>query len=95
MTERVHLLVHIILLVARPAAEKPESMRDVDIKELDAHTTEYMQAWFSDRDHPENQKKLPFLREIFKVARSYERFLNGELGMLSGLDCRPLSSNDY
>ena len=52
-----------------------------------------MQAWFSDRDHPENQKKLPFLREIFKVARSYERFLNGELGRLSALDCRLPSSN--
>ncbi|KAH8663468.1 hypothetical protein BGZ60DRAFT_379577 [Tricladium varicosporioides] len=42
-----------------------------------------MSIWFNDKDHPENRNKRRFLKEIFKVAETEERFKAGEIGMSS------------
>ncbi|PVH69812.1 hypothetical protein DL98DRAFT_438285 [Cadophora sp. DSE1049] len=41
-----------------------------------------MSNWFCDTEHPENEAKRPFLKEIFKVARMEERYKTGEIGKL-------------
>ncbi len=41
---------------------------------------EAMSPWFSDKEHPGNERKRPFLKEIFKILKAYERFRNGEIG---------------
>lgn len=43
-------------------------------------TLEVMTPWFNDKEHPDNAQKAGFFREIFKVAKAEERYLNGEIG---------------
>jgi hypothetical protein len=44
---------------------------------------ESMANWFSDKEHPENASKKVFLKEIFKVAKSEERYKTGEIGIVT------------
>ncbi|KAH9204224.1 hypothetical protein DL95DRAFT_497447 [Leptodontidium sp. 2 PMI_412] len=39
-----------------------------------------MSNWFADKDHPENETKWPFVKEIFKMARLEERYKAGDIG---------------
>lgn len=41
-----------------------------------------MNTWYAEKDHPDNQKKRPFIVEIFKVAKQHERYMKGEVGKL-------------
>lgn len=52
----------------------------LNVKKLEEVTMEAMNNWFNDPEHPENNAKKPFLREIFKVAKVEERYKNGEIG---------------
>jgi len=52
----------------------------LNVRKLEEATMEAMSNWFNDKDHPENAAKRPFLKEIFKVAKAEERYLNGEIG---------------
>jgi hypothetical protein len=52
----------------------------LNIKKLEEVTMEAMSNWFNDKDHPENASKRPFLKEIFKVAKTEERYKRGEVG---------------
>ena len=54
----------------------------LNVKKLEEVTMEQMSPWFSDKDHPSNEKKRPFLKEIFKIAKAEERYKNGEIGKL-------------
>lgn len=52
----------------------------LNVKKLEEATMEVMGPWFNDTNHPENASKRQFFKEIFKVARAHERFLNDEIG---------------
>lgn len=43
---------------------------------------EALSTFFTDKENPNNEKKRPYLRDIFKVAKQEERFERGEIGML-------------
>lgn len=52
----------------------------LDVKALEVATMEAMSNWFADKEHPDNKAKLPYLKEVFKVARAEERYRRRELG---------------
>lgn len=41
---------------------------------------EGLSNWFNDKDHVDNAKKRPFLKEIFRVAKAEESYNRGEHG---------------
>lgn len=41
---------------------------------------EMLSPWFSDRDNVNNAKKLPIVKEIFKVAKAEEKYRRNEIG---------------
>ena len=43
---------------------------------------EAMGGFFNDRANPNQAKKKPFLKEIFKVAKVEEQYKRGEIGWL-------------
>jgi hypothetical protein len=49
----------------------------LNVKKLEEVTMEAMSSWFYDRDHPENIAKKPFLKEIFQIAKTQERYKCG------------------
>lgn len=57
--------------------------QNLNISKLEEATFEALSAFFGDAENPNNSKKKPYLKEIFKVARYQERFKNGEIGMLT------------
>ncbi|KAH6681593.1 hypothetical protein B0J14DRAFT_218265 [Halenospora varia] len=79
--ERIQLLVHILKLIVEPVDRQHASVRKLglNVKKLKAVTMEAMSIWFNDKDHPENRNKRRFLKEIFKVAETEERFKAGEI----------------
>jgi hypothetical protein len=68
-------------MIVQPHSKQHPSVQKVGltVKKLEEATNEAMSNWFGDRDHPENANKKPFLKEIFKVAKMEERWLNGEI----------------
>lgn len=50
------------------------------MQKLEEVTNEAMSTWFADAEHPENKQKKVYLKEIFKVAKLEQRYLNGEVG---------------
>ncbi|CAG8970706.1 hypothetical protein HYALB_00001487 [Hymenoscyphus albidus] len=79
--ERIRLLVHILRMIIQPQSQQVSAVakQGLNVKKLEEVTMEAMSNWFSDKDHPENAEKKPFLKEIFKVAREEERYKNGEI----------------
>jgi len=71
-------------MVVAPAREQWESVSKfgLNVKKLEEVTMEATSNWFNDKEHPNNAKKKPYLREIFKVAKAEERFNRGECGKL-------------
>lgn len=55
--------------------------QNLNISKLEEATFEALSAFFGDTENPNNAKKKPFLKEIFKVARYQERYKNGEIGL--------------
>lgn len=52
----------------------------LNVSKLEEATFEALGSFFGDVENPNNAKKKPYLREIFKVARYEERYKNGEIG---------------
>ncbi|KAE8449087.1 hypothetical protein EG329_008470 [Mollisiaceae sp. DMI_Dod_QoI] len=79
--ERIRLLIHILRMVVEPPQHQHSTVQKLglNVKKLEEVTMEAMSNWFSDKEHPDNALKKPFLREIFKIARAEERFKNGEI----------------
>jgi len=79
--ERLILLVHILKMIVEPVKNQCPTVRklNLDVKTLEAATIEAMSTWFADKEHPENEQKRPFLKEIFKVAKQQERYKDGAL----------------
>lgn len=79
--ERIRLLIHILRMVVKPAHQQHPTVQklELNVRKLEEVTMEAMSNWFSDKEHPENSLKKPFLKEIFRIARAEERYLNGEI----------------
>ncbi|KAM0176294.1 hypothetical protein ACHAPF_004944 [Botrytis cinerea] len=78
--ERIRLLVHILRMIIEPYHKQCSAVQklNLNVKKLEEVTMEAMSNWFTEKDHPENSAKKPFLKEIFKVARMEEQYKNGE-----------------
>ena len=81
-SERVHLLVHILKLVVQPMHSQHEAIASakLNVDKLESITEEALSAFFNDNELPGNAKKRPFLKELFKVARKEEQFMDGGIG---------------
>jgi hypothetical protein len=79
--ERIRLLIHILRMIVEPYPRQHPSVQKLklNIKKLEEITMEAMSNWFNDKDHPENAKKKPYLKEIFKVAHLEARVKANEL----------------
>ncbi len=75
-------MVHILRMIVEPVDKQCPTVQKLklNVKLLENATMEAMSNWFADKDHPENEAKRPFLKEIFKVARLEERYKAGEIG---------------
>lgn len=60
----------------------------MNVDKLETVTNDALYGFFHDKEHTNNAKKEPFLREIFKVARHQERYKNGEIGKSGYTRCR-------
>jgi len=69
-------------MIVEPHDKQHDTVKKLglNVKKLEEVTMEVMTPWFNDKDHQENLKKRPFLKEIFKVAKLEERYKNGEIG---------------
>lgn len=78
---------HILRLVVKPREKQhPDIQRlNVNVAKLESAAMEALSAWFADTESPNNAKKRPILKEIFKVAKMEEKYKNNEIG---GLLCR-------
>jgi len=90
-TERVYLLCHILRLVIQPEDSRHQAIQKVnlDVKKLDEITMEALSTFFTDKENPNNEKKRPYLRDIFKVAKQEERFKRGEIDPTVRVHVRP------
>lgn len=79
--ERVSLLIHILQLVVQPNHNQHPDIQklDLNVTKLEEATTEALSAFFLDKENPGNAKRKVYLKEIFKVAKAQERYLNGEV----------------
>jgi len=82
--ERIKLLVHILRMIVQPYSKQHPSVQKggLTVRKLEEVTNEAMSIFFNDTDHPQNRNKKAYLKEIFKVAKMEERYLNGEIGKL-------------
>ena len=76
--ERIILLRHIVLIIAQPSANKQPPMHNIDITRLEEITN---LAIGSKLDSEGGRMKRRAVREFFKLAKQYERFANGEIGI--------------
>lgn len=53
---------------------------NINISKLEEATFEALSGFFADVENPNNAKKKPYLKEIFRVAKYEERYKNGEIG---------------
>ncbi|KAH8782826.1 hypothetical protein F5883DRAFT_405012, partial [Diaporthe sp. PMI_573] len=79
--ERVYLLNHILHMITEPnqLQHKDIQKHGLNVSKLEEATFEALGSFFGDAENPNNAKKKPYLREIFKVARYEERYKNGEI----------------
>lgn len=76
------LLNHILALITTPNREQHHDLKklNINVAKLEEATWDALSGFFADHNQPNNLKKKPFLKEIFRVARYQERFKNGEIG---------------
>lgn len=53
---------------------------NINVAKLEEATWDTLSGFFADVSQPNNLKKKPFLKEIFRVAKYQERYKNGEIG---------------
>lgn len=82
MTERIWLLNHILTLITTPnRVQHPDLKKlNINVAKLEEATWDALSGFFADLDNPNNMKKKPYLKEIFRVAKYQERYKNGEIG---------------
>ncbi len=82
--ERLHLLTHILRMITLPSVMQHPSIRhlNLNVAKLEEATNDALSGFFSDKESPNNAKRKPYLKEIFYMARSEEKYLNGEIGKL-------------
>lgn len=78
--------MHILRLIITPnASQHPDIQKlNIDIAKLEEITMESLSGFFNDNGKNDNNKKKPYLKEIFKVARHEEQFRRGEIGKFLG-----------
>lgn len=54
---------------------------NINVSKLEEATFEALSGFFADSENPNNAKKKPYLKEIFRVAKYEERYKNGEIGL--------------
>lgn len=79
--ERLRLLCHLLRLIVEPNSQQHPSIRaqELTVAKLEELTMEAMGGFFNDRANPNQAKKKPFLKEIFKVAKVEEQYKRGEI----------------
>lgn len=85
ITERIYLLNHILQLIVQPNHKQHPDIQKLklNVAKLEEATAEALSSFFLDKENPGNARRKVYLKEIFKVAKAQERFLNGEVGMLN------------
>ncbi|KAL2014894.1 hypothetical protein VTK56DRAFT_7153 [Thermocarpiscus australiensis] len=80
--ERVYLLNHILRLVVEPREKQHPDIRrlNVNVAKLESVTMEALSSWFADNQNPNNAKKRPIVKELFRVAKIEEKYKNNEIG---------------
>lgn len=76
------MLCHLLRLIVEPNSQQHPSIRaqELTVAKLEELTMEAMGGFFNDRANPNQAKKKPFLKEIFKVAKVEEQYKRGEIG---------------
>ncbi|KAI1102248.1 hypothetical protein F4804DRAFT_273908 [Jackrogersella minutella] len=79
--ERVYLLIHILRLIVEPNHKQHPSVQKLylNVSKLEEVTNEALSSFFTDKENPSNMAKRPFLKEIFRVAESEERYKDGQI----------------
>ncbi|KAK3312500.1 hypothetical protein B0H66DRAFT_399897 [Apodospora peruviana] len=77
--ERVPLLVHILRLVVEPQKTQHPAIQglNLNVAKFEDITKEALATWYS--ESAKNEKKRPYLKEVFKVARMEEQYKRGEI----------------
>lgn len=79
------------MIVKPNAAQHPDIQKlNLNVAKLEEAALEALSGFFGDTEHPNNSRKKPYLKEIFKVARHQEKYLNGQIGKT----CDPLAIDD-
>uniref|UniRef100_L7IX25 Subtelomeric hrmA-associated cluster protein AFUB-079030/YDR124W-like helical bundle domain-containing protein n=1 Tax=Pyricularia oryzae (strain P131) TaxID=1143193 RepID=L7IX25_PYRO1 len=81
ITERIYLLNHILQLIVQPNHKQHPDIQKLklNVAKLEEATAEALSSFFLDKENPGNARRKVYLKEIFKVAKAQERFLNGEV----------------
>ncbi|CAN8097430.1 unnamed protein product [Discula destructiva] len=80
--ERIWLLNHILHLITTPNRMQPHrdlQKLNINVAKLEEATWDALSGFFADMENPNNMKKKPYLKEIFRVAKYQERYRNGEI----------------
>lgn len=69
-------------MVTEPNLHQHADIRklNINVSKLEEATFEALSSFFADTENPNNAKKKPYLKEIFRVAKYEERYKNGEIG---------------
>jgi hypothetical protein len=76
--ERIILLRHIVLIIAQSSATKQPPMHNIDITRLEEITNLTIGSRL---DSNRGRMKRRAVDEFFKLAKQYESFTNGEMGI--------------
>ncbi|KAJ4409682.1 hypothetical protein N0V82_009439 [Gnomoniopsis sp. IMI 355080] len=79
--ERIWLLNHILALITTPNRLQHRDLQklNINVAKLEDATWDALSGFFADIETPNNMKKKPYLKEIFRVAKYQERYKNGEI----------------
>ncbi|KAI2615444.1 hypothetical protein GGR54DRAFT_612544 [Hypoxylon sp. NC1633] len=79
--ERVHLIIHILRMIVEPNSKQHPTVQKLylNVNKLEEVTIEALSSFFADKENPSNMSKRPHLKEIFKVARSEERYKDNQI----------------
>lgn len=75
---------HILALITTPNRVQHRDLQklNINVAKLEDATWDALSGFFADIETPNNMKKKPYLKEIFRVAKYQERYKNGEIGSL-------------
>jgi hypothetical protein len=69
------------LIVEPNQQQHPDFQRlHLDVAKLEEVTNDALSGFFSDPENRNNAKKLPYLKEIFYIAKKDAQYRNGEIG---------------